>query len=331
MTKVLITGAAGFIGSHLTKKLLSLGGYKIRAFLRPQSDLCRIRSVLNRIEVFHGNLDRLSDIEKGMKGADILIHLASILKRGRPEDYQRINIDASKNFFRLAVKNRVKKVIYLSSLGVMRSTDEPHIYTEEEPTDPATWYGKSKVMIEQFALGLMKQKRTRFTILRPPAVYGEEDNFDRGVIMLVDLVARGLFVPFHDMKNFMSIIYIGNLIDAVVTSMKNRKSDNKIYFIADREILTMGELISAVRRLAGAPKIPVRFPTFLARGAEKIIETCGRIFNFLPAFPENSVDDMVRHYMCSSRLFQTETKWNPPFTLQEGLKRTVGWYLKERP
>ena len=119
MKTVLLTGATGFIGSHLLKDLLKIPKYRIRIFIREQSDLSRIEKSLSRVDVFKGDFSKDEDIEASLKDVDILIHLASILQRARKKDYQEFNVKASERFFYFANSLKVKKIIFLSSIEVM--------------------------------------------------------------------------------------------------------------------------------------------------------------------------------------------------------------------
>ncbi|MDD5065615.1 MAG: NAD-dependent epimerase/dehydratase family protein [bacterium] len=330
MKKVLITGATGFIGSNLAKKLLSLHSYSVRIFVRPDSNLTRIQGIKQKLDIFTGDLCKKEDILKSLKGVDMLIHLASILKRGWHQDYEKYNIQVSRDLFQQAAKQKLQKIIYLSSLAVMKGTRSPYIYTESDPVSPKTLYGRSKIEVEKIAQDLVRRQKANIIILRPPAVYGEEDNFDRGFIRLIDMIARNSFIPFHDMKNFMSLIYIGNLMDAILTCMKNRKADQKTYFVADREIFTTRELYRLVIRLTAGREKKWRAPTFSVKILEALLENTARVFGYLPNFPEDFVDDMICNYMCSSNKIQSELGWKPPFTLQEGFTRTVYWYQQTR-
>lgn len=327
MKNILITGGSGFIGSRLIKSLLKKGKYNIRLFIRKESNTFRLKNLKN-IEFFQGDFYNPLDLEKSLKGIDTFFHLAAILGRGRKEDYQKFNIGVSKNFLELAVKKRVRRIIYLSSLAVMGGTEKHHIYTEADNPAPVTLYGKSKYEVEKYAISLIKNHNANITILRAPAVYGPEDNFDRGFIRIIHLIATRKYIPVGNLKNLMSVIYVDNLIDALILVAKRKKLKSHLYFVADKEILTTGETYNIICKLLGVEKSKFTLPVWFISKVEALIEFFAKIFNFLPWYPENYVQDISSNYACSIKKIQQELKWTPPVSTYEGLKETIAWYKK---
>ena len=265
-----------------------------------------------------------------MKSVDIFIHLASVLQRGRKEDYQKFNINVSERFFYYASGLKIKKIIFLSSFEVMGGSKKPHFYTELDKPNPLSSYGKSKYEVEQIAQTYIKEKKLNITILRPPAVYGPEDNFDRGFIRIIDMIAHNRFINFGKQDNYTALIYIDNLIDIIVKCMKNNKSDKQLYFAADNEILTVKEICILIAKLTGAKPDFIEVPIFLVKIFTNIMEFLGKIFSFQPFFPENFVNNATANYACSMKKVKNELKWIPPYSLQEGMKKTVEWYIKNK-
>lgn len=320
MKKILITGATGFIGSQLIYALLKNKSNKIRIFIREQSNLVRLKPVLSKLEVYKGDYYNDADVDKSLKGIDTLIHLAAILSIGKKQDYKNFNINISKLFFQNALKNKVKKIIYISSMAVMGGSPYARIYNEKDTPAPKTFYSKSKLQVEQIAKEYMEKHNMNITILRAPAVYGENDNLDRGFISIIDLIAHNKFILFGSLKNKMSLIYIGNLIKAIQICMDNVKAGNKTYFVADKETLTTGEIIKLIYKLTNA-KIPkFVIPKLIMKIAEFFV------LNFIPSYPKNFINDMTNHYVCSTKKIQSELNWHPSFSFYQGLERTIKWY-----
>ena len=330
MKILLITGATGFIGSHLVKNLLKSRQYKIRIFIRAQSNLSRLEKILNKIEVFKGDFNKDQDIENSLKNVNIFIHLASVLQRGRKEEYQKFNINVSERFFFYSSKFKIKKVIFLSSFEVMGGSKDPHYYSELDPPNPLSSYGKSKYEVEKIAQKYIQERGLNITIFRIPAVYGPEDNFDRGFIRIIDMIAGNKFICFGKQNNYMSLIYIDNLIDIILKCIKSKKSNKQLYFVADKEILTVKEICNLIVKLTNAKQNPIRIPVFLVKIFADVMEFSGKIFNFLPFFPENFVHNVTANYACSMLKVEKELKWAPSYSLYEGMKETVKWYKKTK-
>ncbi len=331
MQKVLITGGTGFIGSNLISFLLKKRNYKIRLFLRKESNTFRIKDFLNKIEIKVGNFYNKKDLAEAIKGVDIVFHLASVLGMGKKEDYEKFNIGVSKNIFELSIKYKIKKVIYLSSLAVMGGSDKPHIYSEDDIPEPKTLYGWSKYEVEKIAMNLYKKKGFNITILRPPSVYGENDNFDRGFIRIIDLIARNKFIPIGKMNNLMSLIYIKNLVDAMFIVLKNsEKSRGKIYFVSDKEILTAYESYKLILKYTAGKEPFFHLPQNLMLFIDNLIEKSFRFLHIPPFYPQNFVHDLTTNYACSIKKIRSELNWTPPYSLEEGLKNTIVWYKSVR-
>ena len=326
MERILITGGTGFIGSHLLKRLLSEKKYKVRIFLRKESNLERIKGI-EGVEVFRGDFYNDNDLKKIVEGVDILFHLAAILARGKEEEYKKFNVEVSKKLFNYALSSGVKKIIFLSSLSVMGGSKNPHIFTENDKPSPQNLYSKSKLEVEEYISNISKKyKNKSFIIVRASAVYGPFDNFDRGFIRIIDMIKKGKFPIIGDLKNFMSLLYIDNLIDALILLMKKKILGLRIYFIADNEILTTGEVYDFICSDLGVKKKKFRIPVWLAKFLESVIEFFAKIFKFIPSFPEKYVEDFTSNYVCSIKKIRSELGWKPRFSTYEGLKRTIEWY-----
>ncbi len=327
MKNILITGGTGFIGSHLIKELVRRKRYKIRAFVRSESNLSRINDIKG-IEFFKGDFYNPYDIERSLDGIDTVFHLASILGRGNPGDYERFNIDVSKKLLNFSLKKKIKKFVYVSSLEVYGGSSKPHIYVESDRPNPLSLYGKSKYEVEQYIHYLIDTFGLPATIIRAPAVYGPEDNFDRGFIKVIDLMAKNKFIAIGKLENMMSLIYIDNLIDVLITVAETKKTDGRLYLAADKEIYKTGEIYDIICKFLNIKRTRVHFPVWLISLISHSIELAGKLFNFLPWFPENYVHNFTSHYSCSINKIEREIGWKPKISTYEGLRRTIEWYKK---
>ena len=147
---------------------------------------------------------------------------------------------------------------------------------------------------------------------------------------MIDMIATGKYIPFGNMKNYMSLLYIDNLIDIIIKCIKNNKSNKKLYFIADDELLRADESYNIIAGLLGVKPHTIYLPKVLVWFFAGIIEIFYLLINKLPKFPERFVNNAASNYACSLNKIKKELKWKQPFSFYEGMKITVRWYKNNK-
>jgi nucleoside-diphosphate-sugar epimerase len=227
-------------------------------------------------------------------------------------DYRRINVQATERLAREAAGLGVRRLVFVSSVKVNgeRTRDRP--YTEVDAPRPEDAYGISKHEAEQALAGIAAGTGIETVVLRPPLVYGPgvKGNFLR----LMGIVARGLPLPLASIANQRSLVYVGNLVDAIVGAIDAPQAAGRTYLVSDGDDVSTPGLARAIARaLAVRPRLLPCPPPLLrlaaalsGRGAE-IARLTGSL----------QVD--------SSRI-RRELGWLPPFRLEQGLAETARWY-----
>jgi nucleoside-diphosphate-sugar epimerase len=308
---ILITGATGFIGNNLCSAALSQN-HLIRAVVRsssnthqlsPEIELIPIESITSPIPV------------TALQGIDTIIHLAArahILndRADNPEaEFFKVNAQGTINLAKAAISAGVKHFIFISSIGAMTTLSE-EVLTETSPCNPDTPYGRSKLKAEEGLIELAQDSRMSWTIIRPTLVYGAGNpgNMKR----LLKLIDTGLPLPFGAINNSRSFTYVGNLVDAIITCIDNPAAKNQTFLISDGEDLSTPELI---RRLAHHTKKSVTLlpiPT-------QLLNLLGKLTG-----QTSTLDRLLGSLTVNSSHIQTTLNWKPPFTVDEGLRETVG-------
>jgi nucleoside-diphosphate-sugar epimerase len=306
MTSILVTGAMGFIGSHLLP-LLEQKNHQIAIALRnPSNDSYKNYLV--------GEIDDHTSWEKPLQGVDIVIHLAArahILNESvaNPEaEFDRVNTQGTINLVQQSIKAGVKHFIFLSSIGAV-TTLSNNIINESSPCNPDTPYGKSKLKAEQAIEKLCQNSSMTYTILRPTLVYGPNNpgNMER----LLALTAKNLPLPFASINNSRSLVYVGNLVDAIMTCIDHPNARNQTFIVSDGEDLSTPELIKRIGKAMGKSPLLLPFPPGLLKFGTKII---GK---------GNLGDRLLGSLQVDSSKIRTMLNWKPPYTVDQGLQTTA--------
>jgi nucleoside-diphosphate-sugar epimerase len=308
---ILITGATGFIGQRLTPALLTQG-HTLYATQRPTASPSQFPKELHPIP-----LDDTLTPQASLPNLDAVIHLAArahILNDPSPNpeaDFFKVNTQGTVNLAKAALAAGAQQFIFISSIGAM-ATLSPERLTEETPCQPDTPYGRSKLAAEQALIDLAQGSPMAYTILRPTLVYGPGNpgNMER----LLKLIQRQLPLPLGAIHNQRSLIYVDNLIDAILTTLNHPHAKNQRFLVSDGQDLSTPELI---RRLAHylnctAPLLPI--PPTLMQLAGRLTGKTDAVSRLLGSLTVDSAK--IRHTL----------DWQPPYGVDQGLQATAEWF-----
>ncbi len=294
-----MTGATGFVGGAVVPVLLK-AGWTVAAAVRSEADFPRLPPGVRPLAV--GELSPATAWAAALDGAEAVVHLAARAHRledgaAQAGEFRRVNAEAVAALAAAAARAGVKRFVFLSSVKAL------------EPSDP---YGASKLEAERALAGVSGLSSCA---LRSPLVYGPgvKANFLR----LLALAARGIPLPLASVDNRRSLLYCGNLADAVARALDKPGVDGA-YFIRDGEDLSTGELVRRLGRALGRPARLFPVPPALLRAAAGLI---GRGADAERLLGDLAVDDAP---------LRAALSWRPPFTVDEGLAATALWYLKAR-
>ena len=310
--RVLITGANGFVGRALGRELLRRGR-RVRAAVRRDAGLpdgCEVRVV--------GDLGPDTDWSAALEGVDAVAHLAARVHvmRERAADplaaFRRTNVEGTLRLARSAAAAGVRRLVFLSSVKVLGEATPDGPFTDSSPVNPQDPYGASKREAETGLFELAARSGMEVAILRPPLVYGPgvKGNF----LSLLRLIDRGVPLPLAAIDNRRSLLYLGNLVDAVDLCLSHDGAAGRTFLIRDGEDLSSAEL---VRRLAAALGRRARLFS-LPEGVLRLAANCiGRRAAAQRLLGSLTVDD---------RRIRSELDWQPPFTVDQGLAETAIWW-----
>ncbi|MCF8057847.1 MAG: NAD-dependent epimerase/dehydratase family protein [Bacteriovoracaceae bacterium] len=251
-----------------------------------------------------GYPERLSDI-------DCVIHLAAKVHDFNENSYgpyYESNVRLTQELLERAIKSDVKKFIFLSSIKVNgEESDRP--YSDTKVDCPKDLYGRSKWEAEKVVRNLCADKSTFYTIIRPPLIFGPnvKANFKR----LVKIALKPIPLPFGEIKEKRSFIYVENLSDLLIKCIDEEKSHNRTFLVRDNTNLSTSELISMIRKINGSKRLIFNLPLSILQILFKVI---GKDSFYTRLANGLSIDDS------STR---EEIQWEPPVNTKDAIQATL--------
>jgi len=328
--RILVTGANGFIGQALCPRLVQ-SGYMVRGAFRSADRFPLQRGGVEYVVV--GDIGPETDWRRVLAQIDVVIHLAGrahVMEETSEDpaaEYRRVNTDATRQLAKAAVQQGVRRLIFISTVKVNGEESPDRPFTEADIPHPADPYAVSKWEAEQALAQIAGTSALELVIFRLPLVYGP--NVKGNFLNLLNFISRHKIFPLRNLKNRRSLLYIENCIDVLMLAVHHPQVANKTFFISDQADLTTPELIRALTQSLDRRCNMFPFPL----GGLRILAKTGDMAEHLwhKKLPLNSarLQRLAGSLMVDSRLFSDITGWHPPYSPEEGLKQTAGWYVKK--
>ena len=324
MEKILVTGASGFIGSHIVEEALQQG-YDVWAAVRKSSSREFLKD--ERIHFIELNLSSQQQLEEQLRGHvfDYVVHAAGATKCLHVEDFYRINTEGTKNLVSalMAVGMPLKRFVFISSLSIMGAIHEQQPYQEICETDtphPNTAYGRSKLEAEQW----LEQMDFPYVILRPTGVYGprEKDYF-----MQIKSIKSHMDFAVGFQRQDITFIYVTDVVQAVFLAFEKGQTGRK-YLLSDGEVYQSATFSDYVHEELGRPWwIRVKAPIWLLRIITFCGEYWGRWTKKMTALNNDKFNILrQRNWRCDIEPARRELGFEPKVKLKEGVHRSIVWY-----
>jgi nucleoside-diphosphate-sugar epimerase len=324
MLRVLITGANGFVGSHIVEEALS-AKYQVSAVVRSSSNLERI----SHLPLFYeyGNLTDLTFLQSCMKDADAVIHCAGAVRAFNKDEYFKANVANTENICKAVLKSgkNVKKFIFISSQAAMgpSKTTEPRKLEHKE--EPVSDYGLSKLEAEGAVKKILGGK-VPYTILRPASVYGPGD---KDIFIFFNLVYKRLR-PVTIKKRLLQLVYVKDVAKAAISCISNSKTDDNTYYLAEKNPYTWADIGKIIAKSAGRKTIPIPLPDFAFKFAGMAAQSISRLTKKPAVLNEQKINEMLQERWTADTL-PAEADLNMEFVkLEIGAKITYNWYLNNK-
>lgn len=313
--KALVTGATGFIGSHLVEALL-LKGFSVTCLVRDASNI-RFLDGLN-VRLVKGDCADESSLPEAVRGVDYVFHLAGLTKSCSEDGFIRANVTGTGNMIKAVLRNNpdIKRFIHLSSLAAAGPTFEGDLLKEDCEPRPVSIYGKTKLEGEKIVYA--QRDKLPVTIIRPPAVYGPRD---RDLLVFFKMVKSGL-VPYWG-KCYYSFLYVEDLINGIILSALSENAAGEIFFMSDGKINTTDDIVDAISEALGKSPVKVNVPGF-------VMPLLGFLSEKLKGVNIINADKIreMKHsrWTCDHSKAVTTIGFQPKVGINEGARWTADWY-----
>lgn len=323
--RAVVTGGAGFIGSHLIEALVARGD-NVVCVERPGAS----RHWLEGLGITYDDagLDDVRSLAATFAGADVVFHLGGLTEARAPADYYAVNTEGTARVFQAAAAHsgRAPRVILMSSLAALGPCRNGDRLSPDTVPYPISHYGHSKLLAEAVAHAFAD--RVPATILRPTSVYGPRE---RGVLKLFRLVRRGVALTVGSWQREVSLVYVADVVQALIRAAESDRAVHRTYCIAHPDPITWGEFAQAVGRALARQPLLVSVPTSVAWAIAAAAEGFARLRGAAAILNRERLRELVQErWVCDPSRAARELGFAPQYALGRGVGETARWYREAR-
>ena len=313
--RVLVTGATGFVGSHIAQGLVE-AGYEVRCGVRTSSNERWISGLpVERVPL---DLAEPEGLPRAVENVDVIVHAAGITRARQTGDYHSVNAEGTRRLAAAAFEAGVRRFVLISSLAARG----PDTRAEDGRDHPASAYGRSKLGAEECLRTF--DERMEIVALRLAAVYGPRD---ADLLPLFKMAARGLLV-LPSGPGLLQPVYASDVARAVLAAIR-KPSDFGPYPVAETSRYTWQEISDGLARALERPVRAVRMPTAVFKLAGRTAERAAKLLSVAPVFDDRRARDLAVHtWTCDPSATEKVLGWRANVHLSEGLERTARWYRR---
>ena len=315
--KALVTGATGFVGSHLVE-VLQQNGVEVTALARSPERASAL--VALGVQVVPGDLHNHEALQHATRDQSVIFHVAGAIAAWGETDFLRANRDGTRNLVTAAEASGSARFVLISSLAAGGPSPRGLPLQGNESPRPVTAYGRSKLEAER----VVQESRLPWTIIRPPMVYGPRD---REVLKLFRLVRYGIAPVFGDGAQELSAVHGADLATALVAAGTASATVKRTYNACHPEVFTSAEFAQGIAAAMGRSVRVVRVPRIAGRALLSVTESAARVSGRLTILTVDKANEFFQPAWTGdpSPLIR-DTGWRPVYDLRTGLAHTYQWY-----
>ncbi|MEY4926616.1 MAG: hypothetical protein RI894_1052 [Bacteroidota bacterium] len=320
---VIVTGANGFVGSHLVDRLLQRG-YSVRCIVRKSSNLQWLTG--KSVDFVYAGLDDVRTLQTAFAQAELIFHIAGVVKSSNYDGFIAGNVTTTQCVLQAASStNTLKHLIITSSLAAHGPNPIGKPSEEASSPQPISEYGRSKHAQEQLVASY--NDRLPVTIIRPPAVYGERDT---EVLLFFKTVQKGVF-PSMIKEQTLSMVHVSDLVTGMIQAAESEKAIGQTYFLSSQPAeYSQSFVAKTIAKGLNKRFIHLRLPYFIIYLAAAVSEFLAFFTKKTPALNLKKLDELKQDsWACSSAKATADFGYQPQISLEKGVAQTIEWYQKQ--
>lgn len=322
---ILVTGATGFTGSALCRRLIADGNQRVVAFVRKTSNTeelekigvsCRVVDICNREEVF-----------AAFKDIRLVYHIAAAYRGEHvtTDTFTEVNVGATRNLLEAAEAKGVERFVHCSTVGVQGEIDDPPA-DEEYRFNPGDHYQESKLQGELLARQFFDENRVPGCVFRPVGIYGPGDT---RFLKLFKPVSKGMFVMIGSGKVLYHMTYIDDLVDGILLCGTHPEALGQVFTIGGPRYTTLKELVDEIADVLGCSHTKIKIPYYPVYLASVVCDRFCKMIGISPPLYPRRVEFFSKDRAFSIDKARDILGYSPKVDLQEGLARTAAWYKEK--
>jgi dihydroflavonol-4-reductase len=321
----LVTGANGFVGSHLCQNLLA-NGYHVRALVRATSNLQFIENL--DLELVYGDITDPLSLPPAVSGVDYIFHPAGLVRASNREAFFKVNVTGTRNLIKAVIEKNpyLKRFVHISSQAAAGPSDSLTPISENNVPRPISAYGESKLSSEY---DLMEEgDRLLSTIIRPPAVYGSRDI---DIYKFYRIVKLGINPRLGAEPHYVSLVHVTDLVECIRMAAENDNALGQIFFAANQDFYEIDYLIGIMAESMNKKTVDIVLPVGLAKCLAFTVEKLYGILNKVPPLSRDKLNELTQKYwICSSEKAANLIGWKASISVKQGIEETYKWYKEKR-
>jgi nucleoside-diphosphate-sugar epimerase len=321
--KALVTGATGFIGSHLLEALVEKN-WQVTCLVRPQSRTGFLENF--PVNILRGAVEDVDFLTEAVKAQDYVFHLAARIRSTHREVYEKANFLFTRNLAQVCLEQNpdVKRFVYVSSIAAAGPSNPGEVQDEKRTPAPTSEYGRTKLRGEESIIEIWD--RMDATIFRPPNVYGPRQQETE---LLIKLIKKRI-VPLlkHDKKTT-SLIYVKDLVKGILQGAQSSKANRGIYYLTDETAYSWKELILTIKKYVLGPSLYIPLHENIITSVAWLTDVLKSTHLVRSYFGRRAWRAMVQtSWLFSSDKSAKDFGFRPEYSLDEGIKETVVYYKR---
>jgi nucleoside-diphosphate-sugar epimerase len=323
VSKILVTGATGFTGSHLCRKLLELG-HDVIAFVRSMQKASSLSNL--GIECREVAITDRTDVFNNFPGIEKVFHIAAAYRAEHADrqEFFRVNVEATRNLLDAAKENGVERFVHCSTVGVQGRIDDPPA-DEAYRFMPGDHYQQSKLDGELLARKYFNDGLPG-AVVRPVGIYGPGDT---RFLKLFKPINKGYFVMIGSGRSLYHMTYIDDLIQGFLLAGSHPNAVGETFTIGGETYTTLAELVNLIADELGKPKPWLKVPYYPVFAASVVCEKMCNLLNIQPPLYPRRVEFFDLDRAFSIEKAKKLLGYRPAVNLREGLCRTAAWYREK--